>query len=120
MAAQRSGDRVIASAPDPGPTRHEVPAIDAAALNAAVAAEVAYHAADSVGLDRWARFLAPLPDRLRDGPVRELRGVARQARAAFGPNDSIRDALPDEVTRPLLDSVDRLLKAIARYDAHRE
>jgi len=66
------------------------------------------------------RFLAPLPDRLRDGTIRELRTSARQARAAYGAKDSIRDALPAEVTEPLVAAVDRLLKALARYEANRE
>jgi hypothetical protein len=52
--------------------------------------------------------------------MRELRTSARQARAAYGPKDSIRDALPAEVTEPLLVAVDRLLKALARYEAHRD
>jgi hypothetical protein len=51
--------------------------------------------------------------------LRDVRIAARQARAAYGPKDSIRDALPDNVTEPLLDAIDRLLKAIARYEAHR-
>jgi hypothetical protein len=101
------------------PARHELPAIDAAALRAAVAAERALRAAESVGLDRWVRLLGPIPDQLRDGSLRELRIAARTARAAFGPKDSIRDALPADVTEPLLEDVDRLLKAVARYEAHR-
>jgi hypothetical protein len=56
---------------------------------------------------------------LRDGPLRDVRSAARQARAAYGPKDSVRDALPAEVTEPLLEATDRLLKAIARYEAHR-
>ena len=100
--------------------RHKVPAIDDAALEAARAAEAALRSADAVGLERWIRFLEPLPDRLRDGSLRELRTGARQARAAYGPKDSIRDALPAEVTEPLLVAVDRLLKALARYEAHRD
>ncbi len=101
------------------PPRHQLPEIDAAALTAARAAERAHRAADDVGLDRWARFLAPIPGLLRDGSLREVRLAARQARAAFGPKDSIRDALPGDVTEPLLDATDRLLKAIARYEANR-
>ena len=102
------------------PARHEIPEIDAAALRAASAAEAAWRAADTVGLDRWATFLQRIPDLLRDGSLRDVRASARTARAAFGPKDSIRDALPGEVTEPLLDAIDRLLKAIARYDAHRD
>ena len=39
-----------------------------------------------------------------------------RARAAYGPKDSLRDALPAALTEPFLDAVDRLLKAIARYE----
>ena len=106
--------------PDRGePARHEVPDIDSAALRAARAADLALAAARESGVERWVSYLAPLPDRLRDDSLRDLRGVARRTRAAYGPKDSIRDALPETVTEPLLDEVDRLLKAIARFDAHR-
>jgi len=101
------------------PARHELPAIDAAALRAAVEAERALRAANELGLDRWIRYLTPIPDQLRDGSLRELRAAARAARAAFGPKDSIRDALPAAVTEPLLADIDRLLKAVARYEAER-
>ena len=103
----------------PEPARHELPDIDAAALRAARSAEAALRAADDVGLDRWVRYLRLVPDQLRDGPLRDVRAAARTVRAAFGPKDSIRDALPADVTEPLLDDVDRLLKAIARYESHR-
>lgn len=99
------------------PARHELPAIDAAALAAARAADRALAAARSLGVTRWADYLAPLPDRLRDDSLRDLRGTARRARAAYGPKDSIRDALPDDTTEPLITAIDRLLKAIARHDA---
>ncbi len=101
------------------PARHELPEIDAAALHAARAADKALRAADEVGLDRWVRYLAPLPDRFRDGTLRELRAGARRARAAYGPKDSIRDSLSAEVTEPLLEAVDRLLKVITRFDLDR-
>lgn len=99
------------------PARHELPEIDAAALAAARATDRALAAARAAGVERWARYLAPLPDHLRDDSLRELRGAARRTRAAFGPKDSIRDALSEDVTEPLLIAVDRLLKAIARHDA---
>jgi len=102
-----------------GPARHEIPEIDQAALEAARAADRVLAAARDTGSERWIRFLAPVPDRLRDEPLRGLRAAARQARAAFGPKDSIRDALPEDVTEQFLGSVDRLLKAIARFDAQR-
>ena len=57
-----------------------------------------------------------MPDRLRDDPLVDLRGVARRVRSAFGPKDSIRDVLPPEATEPLLVAVDRLIKVIARHD----
>jgi hypothetical protein len=48
-----------------------------------------------------------------------LRGIARRARAAYGPKDSIRESLPPEVTEPFLDHLDRLLKALAREELER-
>lgn len=102
-----------------GPARHELPEIDAAALAAARAADEALEAAGEMGIERWVRYLAPVPDRLRDDPVPGVRSAARLVRAAFGPKDSIRDSLPEAVTEPLLKSVDLVLKAIARYEAHR-
>jgi hypothetical protein len=107
----------VANAPDP--PRHELADVDAAALEAARAADTALLAAREMETERWIRYLAPLPDRLRDDPLRDLRRVARTTRAAYGPKDSIRDALPEHATEPLLRAIDRLLKAIARFDAHR-
>lgn len=96
--------------------RHEVPDIDSTALEAARAADKALAAARSMGNERWARYLAPLPDRLRDDPISSLHSIARRARSAYGPKDSIRDALPEDATEPLLKAIDRLLKALARHD----
>ena len=104
--------------PPEEPPRHELPEIDAAALEAARAADLALAVAREMESDRWVRYLAPLPDRLRDDPLRDLRAAARLARAAYGPKDSIRDVLPPEVTEPLLVAVDRLQRAMARRDAH--
>jgi len=123
------------------PARHEIPEVDAAALLAARAVDrlldesrgiaaagsrlgseglhsldAARHAADA---ERWRSYFARLPDQLRDDPLPCLRSAARRARAAYGPKDSIRDTFPPEITEPLLDAIDRLLKAIARYEAHR-
>lgn len=98
------------------PARHELPEIDHRALEAARAADRALTAARAIGSERWARYLSPLPDRLRDDPIASLRGVARRARSAYGPKDSIRDVLPEDVTEPLLVAVDRLLKALARHE----
>ena len=63
---------------------------------------------------RWEEFLAPLPGQLRDGGIADLRRIAMRARAAYGPKDSIREALPAELTEPFLAGLDRLLKALAR------
>ena len=101
-----------------GPARHERPDIDEAALVAARAADRALAGARERSSGRWAEYLALLPDRLRDGDLRDLRPTALRVRAAFGPKDSIREALPPELTEPLLDAVDRLLKAIARRELH--
>jgi hypothetical protein len=90
--------------------------IDEAALIAARAADRLLAAARAAGVSRWVAYLEPLPDRLRDDGPADLRRTAMRARAAFGPKDSIRDALPAEVTEPFLDSVDRLLKVLARRD----
>ena len=101
------------------PPRHELPDIDAAALVAARAADDALAVAREMESERWVRYLERLPDRLRDDPLRDLRSAARSARAAYGPKDSIRDALPELVTEPLLAAIDRLIRAINRWDANR-
>ena len=97
------------------PARHELPVIDAAALAAALAADHLLARARELRLDRWERYLAPLPDQLRDAPLTGLRAAARRARSAYGPKDSIRDALPAEVTEPFLTSLDRLIRELNRY-----
>jgi len=104
---------------DLGPARHERPAIDEAALSAARDAELLLRAARDKGSSRWEQFLAEVPDQLRDARLPELRGIARRARAAYGPKDSIRETLPAELTEPFLDHLDRLLKALARDDLER-
>jgi hypothetical protein len=98
------------------PARHETPEIDAAALVAARAADRLLAAALEAGSERWVRYLAPMPDRFRDDPIPVLRATARAGRSAFGPKDSIRDALPEVATEPFLDAIDRLLKLIARWE----
>ena len=100
-----------------GPARHERPAIDEAALEAARAGDRVLAAARERGAARWLDYLAPLPDRLRDDELGELRRTALRARAAYGPKDSVRDAVPAEVTEPFLEAVDRLLRLLARRDA---
>lgn len=101
---------------DTGPARHEVPAIDEAGLAAARHADRLLAAARDLGISRWEAYLAIIPDQLRDGDLRDLRSAAMRARAAYGPKDSIRDALSAELTEPFLESVDRLLKVLARRE----
>jgi hypothetical protein len=97
--------------------RHEVPAVDAAALQAARHADLLVAAARASEHERWLAYLEPLPDRLRDGDLRDLRQAALRARSAYGPKDSIRDALPADLTEPFLEAIDRLLRVLARRDA---
>ena len=108
--------------PDPntrrGPARHERPSIDEAALVAARAGDRMLREARDRGAERWVAYLEPLPDALRDAELAELRKVGLRARAAYGPKDSVRDALPPEVTEPFLEAIDRLLKELARRTAH--
>ena len=99
-----------------GQSRHELPAVDEAALEAARRADVVIAAAQTVGSDRWVAYLEPIAERLRDGEPRDLRPAALRARAAYGPKDSVRDVLPPEVTGPLLDAIDRLLKVLNRRE----
>jgi len=98
--------------------RHELGGIDEAALDAARHADRLLAAAREVGLTRWTAFLEPIPDHLRDDPLPALRATALRARAAYGPKDSIRESLPDELTLPLLESIDGLLRLIARRQHH--
>src|SRR5947199_7432545 len=86
------------------PGRHERPGIDDAALEAARHADRLLAAAHEAGATRWITFLEPIPGHLRDDDLRQLPGTARRARAAYGPKDSIRDALPSELTEPFLDA----------------
>ncbi len=99
-----------------GPARHEKPAIDEAALAAARAGDRLLAAALELGATRWIAYLEPLPDQLRDGAISDLRRVALRARSAYGPKDSVRDALPLEITIPFLDAIDKLLKELAKRD----
>jgi len=101
------------------PPRHEIPDVDAAALEAARAGDLLVAAAREAGSDRWLRYFEPLPARLRDDALPDLRAAARLARAAYGPKDSVRDELPWEATEAFLDRIDRLIKAINRWDANR-
>ena len=74
-------------------------------------------AAHDLGAARWAAFLEPLPDRLRDEEPAALRRTAMRARAAYGVKDSVRDVLPAELTEPFLDAIDRLLRELNRTRA---
>src|ERR1700675_3428957 len=96
------------------PARHERPAIDEAGLVAARHADRLLAAARAIGSARWAAYLEPLPDRLRDDEPTALRATATRCRAAFGVKDSIRDALPADLTEPFLDSIDRLIRELNR------
>jgi hypothetical protein len=96
------------------PARHEVPGIDEAGLVAARHADRLLAAAREIGSARWAAFLEPLPERLRDDEPTALRSTAVRARAAYGPKDSIRDVLPERLTEPFLDAIDRLIREIDR------
>jgi hypothetical protein len=104
---------------DTEPARHELPAIDEAALTAARAADKMLEFARDRGLQRWSDFLGPVPDQLRDAGVKQLVVVVQRARAAYGPKDSIREAMPPEVTEPFLLALDRLKKALMRELAER-
>lgn len=66
------------------------------------------------GLARWVAFFETLPDRLRDEEPAALRATALRSRAAYGAKDSIRDALPADLTEPFLESIDRLLRELNR------
>jgi hypothetical protein len=96
------------------PARHERPVLDDAGLEAARHADRLVASAHDLGATRWAAFLDPLPDRLRDEEPAALRRTAMRARAAYGVKDSVRDALPAELTEPFLDAIDRLLRELNR------
>jgi hypothetical protein len=99
-----------------------MPAIDEAALAAArladglVAAAHAAAAAGAHGASRWAAFLEPLPDRLRDAPPPDLRAVALRARAAYGTNDSIAEVLPTDLATAFRDAIDDLVRALRQLE----
>jgi hypothetical protein len=96
------------------PARHERPAIDEAGLVAARHADRLLAAARAIGSARWTAYFEPLPDRLRDDEPAALRATATRCRAAYGVKDSIRDVLPADLTEPLLDSIDRLIRELNR------
>jgi hypothetical protein len=98
----------------PGPARHELPLIDDLALTAARRADRLLAEARERGDNRWVAFFEAIPDHLRDDELRALRSTATRARAAYGPNDSVRDVLSADVTEPFLEALDRLLRELAR------
>jgi hypothetical protein len=100
-----------------GPARHALPVIDDLALAAARHGDRLLAAARDRDAGRWVTFLDPLPDRLRDDDLPGLRSAALRARAAYGPKDSVRDALPADLTEPFLEAIDRLLREINRHRA---
>ena len=100
--------------PSRHPARHERPAIDEAALVAARHADRLLAGAREIGSARWTAYFEPLPDRLRDDEPAALRATATRCRAAYGVKDSIRDALPADLTEPFLDSIDRLIRELNR------
>jgi hypothetical protein len=100
-----------------GAARHELGAIDDLALVAARHADRLLAEARDRDVQRWVAFLEPLPDRLRDEDLKGLRSTAMRARAAYGPKDSVRDALPSELTEPFLEAIDRLIREINRENA---
>ncbi len=103
----------------PEPARHELPAIDEAALTAARSADKLLECATERGSQRWADFLALVPDQLRDAGIGELWVVTQRARAAYGHKDSIRESLPGDLTEPFLAQIDLLRKALVRERAER-
>jgi hypothetical protein len=101
-----------------GPGRHELPVIDDLGMAAARHGDRLLVAARERGNERWAAYLDPLPDHLRDDDLGALRTTAQRARSAYGAKDSIRDALPAELTEPFLEAIDRLLRELNR-ERHR-
>ncbi len=101
------------------PSRHELPAIDEAALRAARLADPILDYCRERGLARWERVLDPIPVALRDGTLADVRSAARTARSAFGTKDSLPDAVPWALCAPFRDALDDLLRCLARLDAER-
>lgn len=103
----------------PEPPRHELPDVDAAALEAARTADKLLEAARQRGSQRWMEFLSPVPEQLRDSGLSQLLTVIARARAAYGHKDSIREVLPEELTEPFRDQLDRLKRVVLRELAER-
>lgn len=73
--------------------------------------------ARDLGSARWTAFFEPMPERLRDEEPTALRATAIRCRAAYGVKDSVRDVLPESLTEPFLDALDRLIREIDRARA---
>jgi hypothetical protein len=116
-ASARMPERASTRAKPRGPARHELPVIDDLALAAARDADRLLAGARERGATRWVTFLEPIPDHLRDDEPTALRATAVRARAAYGPKDSIRDAVAPELTEPFLDALDRLIRTLDRHRA---
>jgi len=71
------------------------------------------------GSQRWTEFLSPVPEQLRDSGLSQLLVVIARTRAAYGHKDSIREILPEELTEPFRDQLDRLKRAVLRELAER-
>lgn len=99
------------------PARHEHPGIDEAGLVAARHADRLLASARDLGSARWTAFFEPMPERLRDEEPTALRATAIRCRAAYGVKDSVRDVLPESLTEPFLDALDRLIREIDRATA---
>lgn len=98
------------------PARHELTAVDEAALDAARAVDRLLAAARDAGSERWVRYLEPLPDRLRDDDLAALPRTARRCRSAIGPVDSVLDVVPSDVGTDAARAIDQLLRQIARHE----
>ena len=68
---------------------------------------------------RPSSFGSKASSRNGDGDLPDVRRAAARARSAYGPKDSVRDALPPEATEPFLEAIDRLIREIARHDRSR-
>lgn len=101
------------------PPRHALPDVDAAALEAARTADKLLESARQKGSQRWTEFLSPVPEQLRDSGLSQLLVVIARTRAAYGHKDSIREVLPEELTEPFRDQLDRLKRAVLRELAER-
>ena len=90
-----------------------MPAIDEAALRGGALADRLLAAARVAGNERWATYLAPLPDRLRDDEPRRAAphgdaGAGRLRPEGLDPRRPARPSSPSRSSRP----IDRLLRVL--------